>query len=923
MLRVYLPPNLPAASARDAIAVKLELDLDFAARPPPEALLPALALLQSWCGAAKPATPLYLQLTTAKLRQLLAHLKGQPVFYFLNAPTTPLLWIGPHLRNVSEHLAAAPPPPASPLQGGTDIPVCANPRSPQKYGTDKNVRATLTPLLVDGSENYLAIALPSRESITYPDILALLKTSGFILEPSNRKWWLRNRHKVLNFLAAHLADLRDTYHAQFTPNFEKNTARIKFAEIFCETAPSKWGEHPAPLKGSWKLPPPSYTVTLGLRAGAIPASQLHAATAASRAYLEDTSDADASGNKTIYLIPPAQLTRLAAAQRALASGAPSSPSPSALQPFSPSALFHIPAAALAETETILEEIAPHFQPPEAWRARSEALRNLTKLPPAPIPPALDALLRPYQRLGAAWLWHLREHNLGGILADEMGLGKTIQALALLAAAKTVSAPYGVRDFSPAFDSGIHPAATARITEDGGQMNLPVKSGTEVPHSIKNRNSASAPALVVCPASLVENWRREAARFAPDLRVFVHHGANRLAPSDITPARQRPIQNPESKIENLIITSYGTLARDTALFSETEFDILIADEAQHLKNRRTQNARTLRSLRARSRFLLTGTPLENSLDDLRSLFEVLMPGYIAPVPAGARGDERAWHDERLRARTAPYILRRAKQAVAPELPEKIEQIIYCEFEPPQAALYRSVQETTERALLDLEAGGASENAIRLATLTQLLRLRQVCCDPRLIEKTFPPSVRSDRSDQSTTSYPSAKLDAFRELLAESLDAGHRILVFSQFTKLLALVREELDAQQIPFAYLDGAMPVRARQAEVDRFNAPASAIPVFLISLKAGGAGLNLAAADTVIHLDPWWNPAVEAQATDRAHRIGQTRVVTSYKLICSGTVEEKVLQLQDTKRALLADVFEASDATTGKLSLDDLKSLLN
>jgi SNF2 family DNA or RNA helicase len=304
----------------------------------------------------------------------------------------------------------------------------------------------------------------------------------------------------------------------------------------------------------------------------------------------------------------------------------------------------------------------------------------------------------------------------------------------------------------------------------------------------------------------------------------------------------------------------------------------------------------------------------------------MPGFLKPLPPGLRGEERSWHDERLRAQTAPYILRRTKAAVAPELPEKIEQVIYCDLLPAQAALYRRMQEDSERALFDLEAGGASENAIRLATLTQLLRLRQICCDPRLVEGRSPRASDRDRPSRVDAPTPapyadSAKLEAFRELLDEALDEGHRLLVFSQFTSLLALIREELETSGTAYAYLDGSMPARARQAEVDRFQSD-DRVPVFLLSLKAGGTGLNLTGADTVVHLDPWWNPAVEAQATDRAHRIGQTRVVTSYKLICSGTVEEKVMALQDQKRALLADVFEASDAAAARLGVDDLKALL-
>ena len=667
------------------------------------------------------------------------------------------------------------------------------------------------PLVVDGSEHFLAFTLPSREHPSYADTLALVKEHGFILEPSNRKWWLRDRHKTLNFLAAHLARLRDTFGAEFTPNFAKNTANFGAAEIAAEVSPT--GD--------------DFAVTLALRAGSADESALRSAVSANRGYVE------ADGK--IFLLETARLQKLTAAQRALA-GEPTAG-------LAPRRTQRLSAAHAAEAQEILEALSPGFQPPESWRMRSTALRNLSALAPAPVPAELDALLRPYQRLGAAWLWHLHRLEVGGILADEMGLGKTLQALALLSAL--------------------------------------------------SRGSIS---LVVCPASLMENWRREAARFAPQLSVFVHHADHRLASAA------------DFAVHDLIITSYGTLARDQELFAAVEFMCVVADEAQHIKNRRSQNAAALRALRARSRFLLTGTPLENSLDDLRSLFEFLLPGYLTRVPAGVRGDERAWFDQRLRAQTAPYILRRTKLAVAPELPAKLEQTVWCELTPAQAALYRATQEKSERELFDLEAGGASEAKLQFAALTQLLRLRQICCDPRLV-------APESSADIST------KLDSFNELLAEAIDDGHRVLVFSQFTSLLALLRTDLNAQKIAHCYLDGSMPARARQAEVDRFQASPD-VPLFLLSLKAGGTGLNLTGADTVVHFDPWWNPAAEAQATDRAHRIGQKRVVTSYKLIAAGTVEEKVLALQTEKRALLADVFEASEAAAARLSLADLKSLL-
>jgi superfamily II DNA or RNA helicase len=850
MLRLLLPPNLAAAAPRDAIALKVELNLSAA---PSQEILPALALLQSWCGTPQP--PAFLQLRRAQLRQLITQLAGQSVFFAVNQPQTPLLWVGPLLRGVSEHLAEPEAPknvnpayvPPITQASGTARSTQPNPSATAKTSS--------TPLTVDGSEHFLTITLPSREHIAYASALELVKAAGFVLEPSNRKWWLRDRHKTLNFLATHGDRLRNEFRAEFTPNFEKNTARIVPAEIVCDAIDNGNG----------------FNVTVALRAGKVPEDQLFSAAASNRGYVESEG--------RVFLVAPKQLEQLASAQRALAGDTGAG--------LTTRRTHRVSTARLAEAEAIIEEIAPHFQPPATWRERSAALRNLSQLTPAPVPAGFDAQLRVYQRLGAAWLWHLYRHGLGGILADEMGLGKTLQALALLAALKVgrviPNAPRATADGRDGSPSRPSPPSTFD----------PITAGPAVP---PYPNSTTNISLVVCPATLVENWRREAVRFTPQLRVFTHHAENRLA------------RTTDFAGYDLVVTSYGTLARDRELFGEIEFACLIADEAQHLKNRRTQNAQTLRSLRARGRFLLTGTPLENSLDDLRSLFEVLMPGYIEKVPTGLRGEERLWYDERLRAKTATYILRRTKTVVAPELPPKIEQVLYCELSPTQAALYRRVQEESERALLDLETSGASENSIRLATLTQLLRLRQACCDPRLLPNASP-------------TIDSAKLDAFRELLAEAIDDGHRLLVFSQFTSLLALLRTELEAQEIPFCYLDGSMTPRARQAEVDRFN-NATDIPVFLISLKAGGTGLNLTSADTVIHFDPWWNPAVEAQATDRAHRIGQSRVVTSYKLICIGTVEEKVLQLQESKRALLADVFEASDAASAKLSLADLKSLL-
>ena len=866
MLRLFLPPNLAAAALRDAIAVRVEIE---ASGSLPEKVLPALALLQRWC--ATPVPPKFIQLTRFQLRELVKALHGQPVFFRVDAPAAAIEWRNDTLVGVAELLVATDPP----------IAVGASARDAPPPRKARALDPPAAPMSVDGTEHYLALTLPAREHPTYGAALELVKAHGFILEPSNRKWWLRDRHKTLNFLAAHGARLRGMFGADYTANFEKNTAHLRVAEIAAEVGESGGG----------------FNVALAVRAGSADDTQVRTAIASSRGYIE------AEGK--IFLIDQARLGRLAEAQRALTGQSSAG--------LATRSSHRISAARINEAQEILAELIPGFQPPDAWRVRSEALRNLSALTPAPLPATLDRQLRPYQRVGVAWLWHLWRHELGGILADEMGLGKTLQALGLL--------------------NAIHGGAA-----------IPLAAGQTLdsPHGISPARSgvrALPVSLVVAPASLLENWRREAVRFAPDLRVFVHHGEQRLAGPDATTGL------------DLLITSYGTLARDRELFAGLEFACVIADEAQHIKNRRSQNATVLRALRARGRFLLTGTPLENSLDDLRSLFEFLLPGYIDRAPEGARGEERAWFNERLRARTAPYILRRTKQAVAPELPAKLEQIIWCELAPAQAALYRATQEKTERELVDLAAQGASEGKLRFAALTQLLRLRQICCDPRLVEsgraaadaaseagrviphapaldgtdpgqKVNDPSFAQGHGGRDHPPYPdSAKLEAFRELLGEAVDDGHRVLVFSQFTSLLALLRVELDAQGMSYCYLDGSMPARARQAEVDRFQASAD-VPVFLLSLKAGGTGLNLTGADTVVHFDPWWNPAAEAQATDRAHRIGQARVVTSYKLIAAGTVEEKVLALQDTKRALLADVFEASDAAAAKLSLADLQSLL-
>ena len=493
------------------------------------------------------------------------------------------------------------------------------------------------------------------------------------------------------------------------------------------------------------------------------------------------------------------------------------------------------------------------QAPAAWNQRVALQRGEIKLPPTSLG-ALDSILRPYQKDGVAWMHFLRENNFGGILADEMGLGKTLQVLALLQAQRSSSAPH-------------------------------------------------APALVICPTSLVFNWVAEIAKFTPGLRVLALHGPQR-----------RELFAGISK-HDVIVTSYAVLRRDAEMYRNLEFDTVILDEAQHIKNRQTQNAQAVKSIRALHRIVLTGTPLENSVLDLWSIFDFLMPGYLGtaedfreryeqPILRDKNGGAQA----RLARRLRPFMLRRLKRDVAADLPDKIEQISYCELNGEQRSIYRQVLEASRREITEaVNANGLAKS--RMVVLTALLRLRQICCDLRLLGA----KLGQEPVDIA------GKVELFDELLEEVIDGGHRVLVFSQFTTMLGLLRDRLIEEKIDFCYLDGSTKDRAQV--VQKFQGDAR-IPVFLISLKAGGTGLNLTGADTVIHFDPWWNPAVEAQATDRAHRIGQKKVVTSYKLITRGTVEEKILNLQNSKRGLIQDLLGGEEQLSESLTWDEINGLL-
>lgn len=580
-----------------------------------------------------------------------------------------------------------------------------------------------------------------------------------------------------------------------------------------------------------------FELSVGVETFGVAENELHAALACSRPYAEDKKG-------RIVLIPSTVSEKLSAVRERL---------DRSIVQYAGTSVFRrkITRAEMASTETVLEELGVNFEAPEIWRERAGALRDLSRLKKAPVPASLDSRLRIYQQIGSAWLWHLFKNRLGGILADEMGLGKTVETIAFLSAV---------------------------FAEDA---------------------SPDLRVLVVAPAGLVENWRRELAKFAQDLPVLVHHG------------QKRSCEALSKFPRGIVITSYATLRIDNADFlASGTWHTIVADEAQQVKNRRSRNSRALRDIPAGTRFVLTGTPVENSIEDLRTLFDFILPGFMpAPLPAasGSAAERRERDSETVRMLAAPYILRRTKSLVAPELPPRIEQEVWCRFSDTQAKLYDDWKEHSRKEIFELEMSGASDNRLRFAAFSQLLRLRQICTEPRLIDPDFPENE-------------SAKLRAFRELLDEAIAGGHRVLVFSQFVSVLNFLKNALDDDGIAYEYIDGNTKNRA--AVCARFNEN-KAIPVCLISLKAGGVGLNLTGADMVVHFDPWWNPAAEAQATDRAHRIGQTRAVTSIKLVVADSVEERVLELQAEKRALIASVFEASDAESAKISLADMKALLD
>lgn len=498
--------------------------------------------------------------------------------------------------------------------------------------------------------------------------------------------------------------------------------------------------------------------------------------------------------------------------------------------------------------------------PDAWREKAllQNRKGNVRFTPVPLG-ALETTLRPYQKEGVYWLRFLENARLCGLLADEMGLGKTLQTLCWLSLERTAK------------EAQCHPA------------------------------------LIVCPTSLVGNWDREAEKFVPHLKRLVLSGPDR---------KERFSEMVRS---DLIITSYALLRRDQALYVAQRFSAMVLDEAQHIKNRSTQNAIAAKNIHAENKLVLTGTPIENSVADLWSIMDFLMPDYLGPYdefklnyqdPIAEAGLDGVAAQEKLRRKLHPFLLRRVKRDVAKDLPEKIIKISYCPLSPDQRRVYDSLMDQSRRIVKEMVKARGFEKS-RFEILAILLRLRQTCCHLGLL---------TDRPETKNAKEPSAKLETFMELLDEAMDGGHRILVFSQFVKMLGLIREELNRRGIPYCYLDGSTKDRLEQCQ--RFNLTPS-IPVFLISLKAGGTGLNLTGADMVVHFDPWWNPAVEDQATDRAHRIGQKRTVYSIKLITENSVEEKVLAMQQKKQAVIQATIGTTDqAIMNNLTFNDIKDLL-
>lgn len=488
--------------------------------------------------------------------------------------------------------------------------------------------------------------------------------------------------------------------------------------------------------------------------------------------------------------------------------------------------------------------APGVQLGKTLRKLWDNLRNPDNLD-FEIPAVLDPVLRDYQKYGFQWLKTLSEYRLGGILADDMGLGKTIQSIAYIV------------------------SETSKEVEEG---------------------AASSPVLIVSPASLIYNWERECKKFAPQLRTVVAAGDR----------QERTELMSDMSNTDVWITSYPLLRRDIEWYEKQSFRTLFLDEAQAIKNHASLTSHAVRRIQAGQRFALTGTPIENSIEELWSIFEAIFPGLFS--------GRKAFSDlprEKVARMVKPFILRRLKSEVLKELPDKIESVQPSELSTEQKQLYLVYLEKLQNDIVkDLAADGFQKN--RMKILAGLTRLRQLCCHPALFISGY----------EGT----SGKLEQLLEIIEECQGSSKRMLIFSQFTSMLDIIRRELDERELPFFYLDGSTPSARRLEMCDEFNGGAK--DIFLISLKAGGTGLNLTGADTVVLFDLWWNPAVEQQAADRAHRIGQKKVVQVIKLVAQGTIEEKMLELQQRKKDLIDEVIQSGEGALSSLTEDDIRELL-
>ncbi|MFH0925248.1 MAG: SNF2-related protein [bacterium] len=494
---------------------------------------------------------------------------------------------------------------------------------------------------------------------------------------------------------------------------------------------------------------------------------------------------------------------------------------------------------------------PEVKIDQRFKEFKENLNNFRGIKPVNCPINFCGQLRPYQKKGLDWLNFLNELSLGGCLADDMGLGKTIQVLALLA--------------------------------------------------LEKERANRLPSLVIVPKSLVFNWEAEVERFLPSLKTICY--------TDVQ--RERALENLDGNY--LIITTYGVLRRDFLTLQEIDFNYIILDEGQIIKNYQTQAAKAARLLKARHRLSLTGTPIENHLGELWSQFEFLNPGFLGNhkkfINRFGKKNRESEDLELLRKVIYPFMLRRTKDDVELELPPKIEQTIYCKMTDGQKRVYDQVRDYYLQSLTRMiDDKGLNNSKIKI--LEALLRLRQICCHPLLV-KDFLNQKREERS---------GKFNSLQEMVPEIIEEGHKILIFSQFTKMLAIIKDWMDAQQITYQYLDGR--TRDRRECVGKFQEDNNC-KVFLISLKAGGLGLNLTAADYVFIYDPWWNPAVEIQAIDRAHRIGQTRKVVTYRLITKDSVEEKIQQLQEKKIEMIKAVIQKDEGILKELTKDEIVFLFS